>query len=134
MEKFEQRLKDDASRIRAIVTPELDDRIRASLESTAPVRPEPERPARQGGFWLLSSLTGASAALVAIVVLNTGDAPDPRPAAVAEVPALSMPRLDVRPAMLEPLETEFENLKGDLEKAERAVRRDIDRFLGEPED
>lgn len=134
MEKFEQRLKDDAKRIRATVTPALDDRIRASLEGTEPVRPEPERPSRPIGFWLLSSLTGATAAIVAIVLVNTGSEPEARPPAVAEVPALSMPRLDVRPAMLEPLETEFENLKGDLEKAERVVRRDIDRILGEPED
>ena len=36
--------------------------------------------------------------------------------------------------MLGSLETEFENLKGDLRKAEAVVRDDIDRLLGEPTD
>ena len=36
--------------------------------------------------------------------------------------------------MLGSLETELENLKGDLRKAEQVVRDDIDTILGEPED
>ncbi len=136
MENFEERLKRDAAEIRAEISPELDDRIRASLESAMPVRSGGDRRARPGWFWLASSMTGAAAALVLITAVNLGEDPAP-PAPVAEmadVSTISMPALDVRPAMLGSLETEFENLKGDLRKAEGVVREDIDRLLGEPRD
>jgi hypothetical protein len=134
MGNFEERLKRDAAEIRAEVSPELDDRIRASLESAEPVRASGR--ARPAWFWVASSLTGAAAALVLIVMVNLGEEPRaPAPVAeIADVSGISMPALDVRPAMLGSLETEFENLKGDLRKAEAVVREDIDRLLGEPAD
>ena len=136
MENFEDRLKRDAAGIRAEVSPELDDRIRASLESTVPARSNTGQRARPAWFWLASSLTGVAAALVLITVVNVGEEPEaPLPVVeIADVSAVSMPVLDVRPAMLGSLETEFENLKGDLRKAEAVVRDDIDRLLGEPTD
>ena len=136
MENFEDRLRKDAEEIRAIVSPELDDRIRASLESTAPVRPDTRPRRRPGWFWLASSLTGAAAALALIAVMNVSEQPVPE-APVSTLPnvvAISMPELAVQPAMLGSLENEFENLKGDLRKAEQVVRDDIDRILGEPKD
>ncbi len=133
MESFERKLKDDAAEIRATVSPELDDRIRASLENVTPARPREEQPpSRPAWFWWASSLTGAAAAAVVLTVMNLGEEPTPAaPPAVADVPALAMPKLDVRPAMMAPFETELEALKGDLEKAERVVRRDLDKILGE---
>ena len=136
MENFEDRLKRDAAGIRAEVSPELDDRIRASLESTVPARSNAGQRARPAWFWLASSLTGVAAALVLITVVNVGEEPEaPLPVVeIADVSAVSMPVLDVRPAMLGSLETAFENLKGDLRKAEAVVRDDIDSLLGEPTD
>ncbi len=132
MESFEQRLKHDADDIRAQVTPELDDRIRASLENVVPMQPREEPKRRPNAFWWASSLTGAAAAAVVLTVMNLGEEPaSAPPPSVAEVPLLAMPNLDVRPAMLAPLETELENLKGDLERAERVVREDLDKILGE---
>jgi hypothetical protein len=136
MANFEERLKRDAAEIRAEVSPELDDRIRASLESAEPARVDAGRRARPAWFWGLSSLTGTAAALVLIAMLNLGEEPQaPAPVAeIADVSGISMPALDVRPAMLGSLEAEFDNLKGDLRKAEAVVRDDIDRLLGEPAD
>jgi hypothetical protein len=136
MENFEDRLKRDAAEIRAEVSPELDDRIRASLEAAVPTRSDGRPRARPAWFWLASSLTGTVAALALIAVVNVGEEPKaPLPVVeIADVSAINMPVLDVRPAMLGSLETEFENLKGDLRKAEAVVRDDIDRLLGESAD
>ena len=136
MENFEERLRRDAEDIRAVVSPELNDRIRASLESATPARPDARPRHRPGWFWIASSLTGAAAALALLAVLNVNEQPaSPAPvAAMPNVVAISMPQLDVRPAMLGSLESEFENLKGDLRKAEQVVRDDIDKILGEPQD
>jgi len=61
MENFEDRLRRDAEHIRAVVSPELEDRIRASLESTTPLRPETRPRRRSNWFWIASSLTGTVA-------------------------------------------------------------------------
>ncbi len=136
MENFEDRLRQDAENIRAVVSPELDDRIRASLESTAPLRPDTGPRQRAGWFWIASSVTGAAAALALLAVLNVEEqsAPLAPVSTQPNIAAISMPSLDVRPAMLGSLEAEYENLKGDLRKAEQVVREDIDKILGEPED
>ena len=63
MENFEDRLRRDAEHIRAVVSPELEDRIRASLESTTPLRPDTRPRRRSNWFWIASSLTGTAAAL-----------------------------------------------------------------------
>ena len=134
MDSFEKKLKDDAGDIRVAVSPELDDRIRASLESVSPVAPRKEHRNRPAWFWWASSLTGAAAAAVVLAVMNLGgEDVEQAPPAVATVPAIAVPKLDVRPAMA-PLETELENLRGDLERAEKVMRGDldrIDRILGE---
>ena len=53
-----------------LITPELDDRIRASLHSatqeTADV-PDKRQPA---SFWWASSLTGVAATLVIVAIIN----------------------------------------------------------------
>ena len=129
MDSFEERLKRDAAAVRADVSPELENRLRASLENVATVKPKP-RIRRPAWFWLASSLTGTAAALTVIAVLNRQEPATP-PAAAAVEPLLSMPDLNVRPAMLGPLEDELDKLKSDLEKAERVVREDVETLLGE---
>ena len=129
MDSFEERLKRDAAAVRADVSPELESRLRASLESAAAAKPR-ARSRRPAWFWLASSLTGTAAALTVIVVLNRQEPAAP-PVTVAAPPLLSMPNLNVRPAVLGPLEEELDKLKSDLEKAERVVRDDVETLLGE---
>ena len=129
MDDLERRLKDDAERIRVEVSPELDERIRASLEATAPLRPVPT--SRPRWFWWASSLTGVAGALAVIALLNLGRQPEAPPAVAAQ--PLLRPALDVRPAvMLGPLESELDNLKRDLARAEAVVREDVDQILVDP--
>ena len=134
VDKLERRLKEDAGRIEIRISPELDERLRASLEAAEPARPRVPV-SRSRWFWGASSLTGAVGALLVIALVNFGSAPE-APPAVASQPSqpLLRPALDVRPAvMLGPLESELDNLKRDLARAEAAVREDVDQIFGEPD-
>jgi anti-sigma-K factor RskA len=132
MDKLAKRLREDAERIDATISPELDARIDASLRAVTPARPADERrPARSWTFWLASSLTGAAAAIVLLVGLNMGDAPVETPPVVAnstipnivEVPVFD---LHAETAVLtSPLSEELEALQSDLRKAEEKLREDI---------
>ena len=133
MDKLAQRLRDDAAQIDCAVSPELDDRIRASLENIKPQQPaEPQRSPRPFTFWWASSLTGVAAAMVLIAVLNLQGSD---PVATTTEPAaqpLVIPSIEWRAetaVLVSPLEREYENLQSDLEKAEEAVRRDIERLF-----
>lgn len=130
MDKVAARLRQDASAIDVSVSPELDERIRASLESISPESPsEPPTPSRPSWFWWASSLTGAAAALVVIVIVNL-NTPDPLPPAtpVGNPTALLPPvTWQVETAVLtSPLEQEMADLQSDLKKAEEALKRDIE--------
>jgi hypothetical protein len=133
MDKLAKRLRDDAERIDAPISPELDGRIRASLQG---VRPETSRPragkAAPRWFWLASSLTGATAAVAAIVIVNLR-APEPGPViADTQMPPLVLPDIQWRAetaVLTSPLEREIEDLQSDLKKAEEAVRDDFDRLF-----
>ena len=60
MDKFTSRLRDDASRIDAEISAQLDSRIRASLNATGPEAAQRRQPARRPvSFWLASSVTGS---------------------------------------------------------------------------
>ena len=134
MDSLERRLKEDAGRIEVRISPELDERLRASLEAAEPLR-RPAPASRPRWFWWASSLTGAAGALLVIALVNFRSAPE-APATVASPPspALLRPALDVRPAvMLGPLESELDNLKRDLARAEAVLREDVDRIFGAPE-
>lgn len=125
MDELETRLRDDALRIRAEVSPDLEARIRASLEGAAS---EPARRERRPGvsLWWASSLTGLAAAALVIVAINLGPE-EPRPARDAYLPEpLVTPVLKVESAVLTgPLEEELEDLEADLQKARDVVRKDI---------
>ena len=119
-------MRDDASQIRAEVSPELDARIRASLEAVEPIREETPKPKpRTASMWWWSSLVGATGALAVIMLLNLGSQEQlPVPTETGD-PALS-PSLNIQRAVLTaPLEQELENLESDLRKAEEALREDL---------
>ena len=129
MDKLAQQLRDDAARIEAGISDELDRRIDASLHAATPA-PAPRAPtarARPPLFWWASTITGAAAALAVIALVNwptSGDVPPPPPAYVSALP----PPIDLNAeaAMLTtPLRQELENLQSDLKKAEEKVKREI---------
>lgn len=138
MDELERRLREDASRIRAEVTPELQVRIHASLRRERPVPP-----AREPGLplWLSASVTGALAAVVAIVsvnVANIGDAPEAVDSAPYSVPQYvgdlhrAIPLRAASADLTAPLEEEMRNLRSDLERARENVERDLE-FTFQPE-
>ena len=111
MDKLTRQLREDAARIDVQISDELERRIDASLQATAPETVSRAPAARPPLFWWASAITGAVAAT-------------PTPVAAAE--QLSTIDLHAEAAMLtQPLEQELENLQSDLKKAEEKVRRDI---------
>ncbi len=130
MDKFEQRLRDDAALIRAEISGELDARIRASLEAATagPVR-HPVRRRPPVSWWWASSLSGLAAAFGVLAILNlwpAGTAEDEtRLAGPVPGPPVT-PLLRVEPAVLTaPLEQELDDLEADLRKARNAVSEDL---------
>lgn len=132
MDDFDRKLKRDAGEIPAGITPELQARIRASLEAQAPPRPRPQ-PSTPRRAWLAAGLTGAAAAGLLITLLPRG--PEPR-SMVEAPPVRTAPDyvttfergwpLEVEQAQLTaPLEQELENLRADLEQARRSVAEDM---------
>ena len=131
MDKLARQLKQDAGRIDARVSEELDRRIEASLHAVEQVKPEAPRPkGRPASFWWASSLTGIAAAIAVIAILNALDSsapsnntPPPQVAEAYEAPTI---QLKTESAMLtEPLRQELENLQSDLKKAEEKVKQDM---------
>jgi hypothetical protein len=133
MDKLAKQLRDDAVQIKCTVSDELDSRIEASLQGVqmqpAQAREVEPRPA---SFWWASSLTGVAVAAAIIVAVNmqtpepgtdrTG--PDQAPIVVPGI------EWNARSAVFTgPLQQEIEDLRSDLEKAEEAVRQDIERLF-----
>lgn len=132
MDPFERRLRDDAARIPADISPELDARIEATLRAAVPAKPA--RLSRKGAHWSLwwaSSLTGLAAALVLIAVLNlwptTASPPNGPPTVVGPATVATMtPLLRAEAVVLTaPLEQELDDLEADLRKAREVVREDL---------
>ncbi|MFQ5548580.1 MAG: hypothetical protein ACE5FV_09820, partial [Woeseia sp.] len=124
MDRLQKRLAEDARRIQADPGPELQERIRASLEATRPADRTPRPKATPGtSLWLASSLTGLAAALVIIAVLNTNGGVEPTtPTDIAPQPQINLsiqgfPLNTETAEWTAPLEQELENLQSDLEKA-----------------
>ena len=130
MDKLADQLKQDAGRIDARISDELERRIEASLQAIEPQKPGAAGPeGRPASFWWASSLTGIAAAVAVIAILNSldsdpvNDTPPPSVAASHEVPTI---QLKTESAMLtEPLRQELENLQSDLKKAEEKVKQDM---------
>lgn len=131
---FERLLREDAAQIDADLSPELQQRIAASIHSTKQLRSvsSPQRPGRP--YWWASSLTGVTAALLIIMLINKDrDAEQSdlanRTATTTTPDLTDMYRpfpLNARTADLtEPLEEELQHLQSDLEKARETVVRDL---------
>jgi hypothetical protein len=133
MDKLARQLREDASQIDCKVSAELDDRIRASLEAIQPeATSEPRRRPKSFPLWWASSLTGIAAAIGVIVVVNLQTQPVGPPVTEPAPQALVIPSIEwqTQPAALtRSLEVELENLQSDLEKAEEAVKQDIERLF-----
>ena len=133
MDKLAKRLREDAAHIECAVSEQLDDRIRASLENIQPQEPaQPRRKPRAPAFWWASSLTGVAAAVALIAVINLQDPGPGTPTTVPAAQPLALPSIEWQAetaVLVSPLEEEFENLQSDLEKAEEAVRQDIERLF-----
>jgi anti-sigma-K factor RskA len=133
MDKLAKQLREDAGKIDATISAELDDRIRASLQGVTPESANARRRvSRSNAFWWVSSLTGAAVAIAIIVVVNLQvQEPVPFTPQTAQTP-LVLPKIEwhARTAVLtSPLEQEIEDLQADLKKAEQAVKEDIDRLF-----
>lgn len=129
MDKLANQLRQDADKIEAAVSDELDHRIAASLRGVSPlddsaVKAPPPRPAL---FWWASSLTGIVAAAVVIVIVNSSQ-PEPAVTPTPGAIAAAVPAIDWKPQTAEftaPLQQELDALQSDLKKAEEKVRADI---------
>lgn len=134
MDELERQLKKDAGLIKAELSPQLRERIRASVDSTSPADEAPRGTQLPPGtnLWWVSSLTGVVAAALIIVLVNWKTATAP----VEEKPLPSTPQavlsihegfpLNVETAdWAHPLKEELRNLQSDLEKARDNVERDL---------
>jgi hypothetical protein len=133
MDNLAKRLREDAARIECAVSGQLDDRIRASLENIAPQEPvRPERKPRPLTFWWASSLTGVAAAVGLIAIVNLQGSNPGIPTTEPVTQPLVIPSIEWQAetaVLVSPLEQEYENLQSDFEKAEEAVRQDIERLF-----
>jgi len=132
MDKLARQLRDDAERIDASISPELDARISASLHAVTPVKEgQTQNRPRSWSFWLASSLTGAAAAIAAIAIVNMRQPETAEPAAVAvaeQDSSYTVPVFDLRAetaVLTSPLSEELQALQSDLKKAEQKVREDV---------
>lgn len=137
MDDLAKKLRHDAECIEVAVSPQLEDRIRASLESAVQEGATLPRKQQPVSFWWASSLTGIAAAVAAIAVININK-PGPD-AGITEPPppSLSASRIEfnLKPAILtQTLEQELADFQSDLKKAEQAVRDDLPQTGGRAED
>ncbi len=129
MDKLALKLREDADKIEVRISDELDHRIEASLRAAAPAKPARPAPrARPPWFWLASALTGATAAIAVLAIVNLSGVDEPAVPAPTIVAADPMPLLDLDTeavTLTAPLQQELEDLQSDLKKAEEKVRREI---------
>ena len=129
MDDLAKKLRADAEQIEVSISPQLEDRIRASLESSTQDRPQAVSKKQPRSFWWASSLTGIAAAVAVIAIINISG-PDPDTAVTQPPPpSLSASRIDfnLKPAVLtQTLEQELQDIQSDLKKAEQAIREDLE--------
>jgi len=133
MDKLAKRLRDDADQIECVISDELNDRIEASLQGVqVQAAQKPVAESRPASFWWVSSLTGVAVAATIIVAINLRS-PEPQPGVTEPAAsALTVPSIEwnAQSAVLtRPLQQEIEDLQSDLEKAEEAVKQDIERLF-----
>jgi hypothetical protein len=130
MDRLAARLRADAEGIEAIVSPELDARIQASLHGIVPGRPRPREPVtRLFRFRWEVLLTGTALAAAAIIAMNMRAGEPGFSATEPDLAAIEPPAVPwrVEPAVLtSPLEQEYADIRSDLKKAGQAVRAEIE--------
>ncbi|MGI9222113.1 MAG: hypothetical protein ACR2QS_13875 [Woeseiaceae bacterium] len=127
MDDLANKLRADAEQIDVSITPQLDDRIRASLESANQDKAQPAAKSQPASYWWASSLTGVAATLAIIAIVNLSG-PEPDVAITEPPPSLTMSNFEwnLQPAVLtETLEQELADIQSDLKKAEQVVRDDL---------
>ena len=137
MDEFEKRLKRDATAIDASVSPQLEERLAASLHSAGREVPVAEQ--RSPAFsrlWLASSLTGlAAAAAIMMFVYRTEPEIVEMPVVAETVPDYreymeqlqeNLPLRTETVEFADGLEEELTRLKADMLKARETVSRDLD--------
>lgn len=131
MDELERRLREDAHEIRAEVPAGLRARIGESLRSARPM--PPARRDFSWPLWLAASVTGAAAAVVAIVSVNVAtEAPEAADSPAYSVPQyvnqlhLEIPLRATTADLTAPLEEEMKNLRSDLERARENVEKDLE--------
>ena len=141
MDELKARLIEDAGEIEAVVSPELQQRIDASLHAARETRSVAGgRPAKRNSLWLISSLTGLTAAALVILVISWNQPPETVPQVQVAGQQLEVTdnalldgwnitgglSLNIESADLtRSLEDELVNLQSDLEKARENVEQDI---------
>lgn len=141
MDELKKRLIEDAGGIEAVVSPELQRRIDASLIAARATRSVAGgRPEKRNSLWMISSLTGLAAAALIILVIGWNRQPEMvaqeqvagQQAQVADESSLEGwdimdgLSLNIESADLtRSLEDELVNLQSDLEKARQSVERDV---------
>ena len=132
MDKLAKRLREDAEKIEARITPQLENRIEASLQGVSQEGGLPSSSRRTASFWWASSLTGVAATLAIVAIVNFAG-PEPE-TGVTEPPLqqYTMPRFDWKPktaVLTQTLEQELVDIQSDLKKAQQTVRDDIDEIM-----
>lgn len=141
MDELKARLIEDAGEIEAVVSPELQQRIDASLHAARETRSVAGgRPAKRNSLWLISSLTGLTAAALVILVISWNQPPETVPQIQVADQQFEVTdnalldgwnitgglSLNIESADLtRSLEDELVNLQSDLEKAREDVEQDI---------
>jgi hypothetical protein len=141
MDELKARLIEDAGEVEALVSPELQQRIDASLHAARETRSVAGgRPAKRNSLWLISSLTGLTAAALVILVISWNQSPETVPQVQVAGQQLEVTdnalldgwnitgglSLNIESADLtRSLEDELVNLQSDLEKAREDVEQDI---------
>ena len=131
MDKLAEQLRKDAEQIDAQISVQLDERIRASLESMSQDQVEAPTPRPQAAFWWASSLTGIAATMLVIAIVNLSST-EPEPV-VTQPPTSEYIAAqfdwNLKPAVLtQTLEKELVDIQADLKKAEQALRDDIEQI------
>lgn len=128
MDNLKKALYDDAARINVEISPQLDARLRASLQNAeVAVAPGPDSRRRVLSFGWASALTGATAAILLLFVVNLDRSEPPGSPVPSDAHLIvAVPSLNAETAVFTaPLQKELDYLESDLRKAERAVKREI---------
>jgi hypothetical protein len=135
MDKLQAKLIADADEIDARVSPQLQERIAASLHALPMLPAEAKAERTTASLWWASSLTGLAAAMLLLVLTSWNreivQEVSPETYATVPPPSVGLPLTPIIPLkastaeFTEPLQDELRKLQADLEKARETVARDL---------